>query len=128
MDFNEYLKDFESKIVVGGFTSGIFSAKEHVVPLRPGKLSNSEFGQFVGEVFEADDIFAINYYGLYKLSEKIITVSNDAMNIFGTIRSIKCPVVYFNSIKFETVKKLSPELYENFAEFKKYVVDLRWGK
>ncbi|MGD9156824.1 MAG: hypothetical protein PVG39_00320 [Desulfobacteraceae bacterium] len=129
MNFKDYLCKFERQVIYTGFMMGRFGErKEEIVPLRYGKLSKSEFGEFIEKTFDAGVLLAINYYGLFKLSTEIIKAAESVRHIFGEIRSIKSPVVHFNSIKIEDVKELAPELFPDYLEFKKYIVELRWGQ
>lgn len=127
MDKIEYLNEFENKVIIEGFKKGVFGKRiEEIVPLRNGKLTNTGFGSFIGRSFKCGVLLSINYYGLFKLSEEIINLSEKAGIIFSEIRSVKSPVIHFNSIKLEQIKLLAPELLQDYDEFKKYVVNLRW--
>jgi len=139
MLYKNYMRRFEREVIYTGFMMGRFCKHkngfiagrkpiEEIVPLRYGKLSKSEFGEFIGKIFDAPVLLAINYYGLFKLSTEIIKAAESVKHIFGEIRSIKSPVVHFNSIKIEDVKELAPELFPDYPEFKKYIVGLRWGR
>lgn len=129
MNKTEYLNQFESKIIVEGFKKEVFGKRiEEIVPIRSGKLTNTGFGSFIGRSFKCGILLSINYYGLFKLSDEIVNISENAKIIFSEIRSVKSPVIHFNSIKPEQVKLLAPELLKNYDEFKKYVVNLRWHK
>ena len=129
MNYQKYLYEFEKQIICSGFASDYFKKrKEEIVPLRYGKLSKSEFGEFIGKTFNAEILLAINYYGLFKLSTEIIRAAKSVNHIFGEVRSIKSQVIHFNSIRIEDVKNLAPELVIDYPEFKKYIVGLRWGE
>jgi hypothetical protein len=95
MDLNEYLKEFEQKVVVAGFKAGEFPKKEFVVPLRSGKFKDSPLEEFMGKQFECDCLLGINYYGFYKVSSEVGRAVDSVANIFQGIRSIKAPVVFF---------------------------------
>ena len=127
MELKEYINKLEEKVIVAGFNNNVFGKrKKEIVPLRSGKLASTTFADFVGGSFNHNSLLAINYYGLYKLSNNIIDTVNKAENIFSEIRSIKSPVIHFNSIKMEQVFLLAPELGEEFLDFKKHLVRLRW--
>lgn len=124
-----YLGRLEKEVILKGYRQGLFVKEaSKVVPLRPGKLAETPFGQFVGKVFDFDDLLAINYYGLYKLSSGIIAKVESVSQLFNDIRSIMAPVVYFNSIKIEHVQQLTDKgMQLDFPIFKKDLVKLRWG-
>lgn len=123
-----YLLNFEKDVVEIGFEKGIFDVgRGEAVPLRAGKLSKEPLGKFVGDILYSDKVLAINYYGLYKLSRGIYQAVESVKVMFPDVRSIKSPVVHFNSLKTESVITLAPHLAPEFEEFKKYIVELRWG-
>ena len=129
MDKVKYLNQFENKVIIEGFKKGIFGKRiEEIVPLRNGKLTSTTFGNYIGRSFVYKALLSINYYGLFKLSTEIINAAKNAETIFSEIRSIKSPVIHFNSVKIEQVKELAPELVQEYSDFKKYIVDLRWNK
>lgn len=130
MDFEKYLIEFERKIFIEGYKNGLFNKRDpEIVPLKNQKLSNTSFGRFIGNQFKFDQVLSINYYGLFKLSSEIVNVAEQARQIYNFgIRSIKVPVIYFSSLRIETIKKLSPELFIDYPEFKKHIVNLRWNK
>lgn len=127
MDCREYLNQFEKEVIVRGFHQKTFGlVKETTVPLRRGKLANTDLGWFIGDEFYFDKFLAINYYGYFKLSSGIYRVVEESEKIFPGIRSVRAPVVHFNSIKIEHVKQLAAAMMQNFPDFKKLIVDLRW--
>lgn len=129
MDYKKYMTDFEKEVICRGFMDNVFGKRcEEIVPLRFGKMSETQFGSFMGKTFVFNKVLAINYYGYFKLSSQIIVIKNQASKIFGELRSIKSPVVHFNSIRIEDVKSFAPQLFDDFLEFKKYIVGLRWEK
>jgi hypothetical protein len=129
MNFKEYMERFEQEVIVPGFEAKILgNRKEEVVPIRNGKLVNTDFGAFIDRTFFYNGMLSINYYGLFKLSSGIITATANIKKIFPDIRSIKAPVVHFNSIKIEQIKEISPEVFNLFPEFRTEVIRLRWGK
>jgi len=122
-----YLLEFERSVIKLGVERGVFGdGKEEVVPLRSGKLSKEPLGEFVGDIFDSDKVIAINYYGLYKLSRGIFRAVESVKIMFPDVRSIKSPVVHFNSLKAENIIALAPNLAPGYDEFKKYIVRLRW--
>lgn len=128
MNYLKYLQEFEQKVICKGFIIGHFNKrKEEIVPLRNSKLSKTEFGEFIGKTFNCNERLAINYYGLFKLSTEIIKAADSVKHIFGDVRSIMSPVIHFNSIRIEDVKKIAPDLFSYYPDFKKHIIDMRWG-
>jgi hypothetical protein len=127
IDFEQYLEEFEQNVIVEGYKKGIFGErKAEVVPLRRGKLSTSPIGNFVGKQFKFPKLLAINYYGLFKLSDEIFNAVDSVKDIFHEVRTIKSPVVHFSSVTMEHVREVAPEMLQDFPEFKKHLVELRW--
>ena len=125
-----YLNDFEKKVMLKmvDLPFGVNAVKSKVqVPVQGGKLINSEFGAFVGNSFEFDGLLAFNYYGLYKLSDGIKNIYEKSTGTFPGIKVITATVVNFASILPANVQQIDSDLYQGFAEFKKYMVKLRWG-
>jgi len=124
----EYLREFERRVIVEGFFSSLIGkTEEEIVPLRAGRLAKEVLGQFVGKSFRCDSVLAINYYGLYKLSNGIYKAVDSVKMLFPDLRSIKSPVVHFNSLKAENVIALAPDLAPDYEVFKRYIVKLRWN-
>ena len=129
MDHSEYFKQFEQEIIWKGFLKNNFGKrKPEIVPLRAGKLHKTEFGEFIGSTFTCPTLLAVNYYGLFKISTGIIGAMEKVSKVFPDIRSIMAPGVYFNSIRFEHVQDPYTPLADDFMEFKRYIVELRWKR
>lgn len=124
-DFRNYLNKFERDIIVKGIESGLLG-KDMMIPVRKGKLDNTEFGQMLGITFDHSDPAAIDYYGFIKKSSGLITKFADSSDV--QIRAVRAPIVHFASIKVEDVSDLSSELVKDFPEFKKRLVSLRQFK
>lgn len=126
MDYANYLKDFENKIILAGYKEGILSgSKPQPVPLRPGKLYATNLGQFVGKTFEYDGVLAINYYGFFKLSTGILKRARKVNRIFK-VATAMAPAIYFNSIYGTHIAAINEEMLCGWLDFKKYITDLRW--
>jgi len=131
MDLQKYLKCFEDKIILSSFGRGQGDIKvvQTIVPLSGGKWMQSELGEFIEKTFDSDFQLSINYYGAFKLSTGLISKVEKARQIFpNSVRAVKTNVMHFNSIKMEHIKKYAPELYDDYPEFKKHLVSLRWKK
>lgn len=115
--WKEYLEEFEKKVLIGIFES--VHLKREPVPVRPGKLINSPFGEFIGTSFIYNRAVAFNYYGLFKLSTGL-------KNIEFISSTIKAPVVHFSAVKIEQVEEYCKPLIVDFVSFKKSLVALRW--
>jgi hypothetical protein len=123
----QYMQLFEEKVITEGFKQGIFGdRKEETVPLRSGRFSGSPIERFMGKEFEYGKLLAINYYGYFKLSSEVFRAVDSVKHIFSGIRSAKCPVVHFNSIKIDHIAKIDPDMLQQYDEFKKKIVSLRW--
>ena len=124
--FKTYLEKFETEVVIHGIESGKFG-KEMMIPIRQGKLDNTDFGKKLGTVFICTTPAAIDYYGFIKKSSGFVS-KLDASNSEMQIKAIRAPMVHFASIKIEYVSDLSSDLVEGFPDFKKSLVQLRGFK
>jgi hypothetical protein len=124
-EFKSYLKALEEKVIIPGITSGDL-CKKRKVPTRKGKLHKSDFGKFVGEVFDCKDASAIDYYGYFKKSSGFKPLIDSYQEI--EVKSIMIKVCHFASIKIEYVSSVAPELMEDFFGFKTYLLQLRGFK
>lgn len=132
MELNkEMLIRIENKIILAGFERSLIPCQEDkVIPLRAGRLSSTPFGLFLGKEFEYDSLLAINFYGHFKLSSKIIKAVESVKHIFHGIRSIKAQIIHFNSIRTEAAKEIAgndKQLFIDYVEFKRGLLDLRFG-
>lgn len=122
-----YLKAFEKKVVEAGVMSGLFD-KSAMVPLRPGKLSRTPFGLFVGLTIDSPLSFAIDYYGLIKPSLGLRRDAQmSAQQYYGKqIKKMEAILIHFASVKIEDVDSLSnSELTAGFPKFKSLVLEMR---
>lgn len=128
MGITNYLKQFEKEVIITGFESGRIIANKKIVSLRPGKFLVSEIEYFLGKKFQYKEILAIDYYGFFKLSNGIYEAVASVQGIFPGIRTMVSPVVHFCSIKKDKIAQIAPHLVDGYAELKKHIVSLRWGK
>ena len=130
MTNEEYMTLFEKEVIIKGYEQGVFckTPQEQIVPVDGGKLKDSKIGFFTGSAFEYRNLLAINYYGLFKMSSEIHRAVDKAEKIFGKIKTIMTPVVFYNAVKIEHVKDLAPDLLDYYPDFKRHLVELRWGK
>lgn len=125
MNFDEYLKQFEEKIICTGVKNGCLGKKERV-PVRPDRLEKSNFGKLLGVHVQSEDILVIDYYGFWKKSEgfgKELEVLSNKRNY--QVKSIEANVVHFASIRIEKIAELAPELVSQFPWFKKEILTAR---
>lgn len=136
-EFRKYMEIFEQNIVVPAYQRNQKVLKDMIIPINGGKLRKTRFGEFIGSQFESHNNFAINYYGYFKLSSKIVRMVDRAKYIFGSVKTIKTKVIYFNSdyiinemdnlIKFPDGKTLYRKtILDNYSSFKDFLINLRW--
>lgn len=124
----EYLLQFEKDVLIKLFENVYLTRIPEPVPLKKGKIHNTAFGNFIESAFEFQEVFAIDYYGLFKISTEIIKIKLNHIHTFPAIKIINSPVIHFSSVKKEQVQELAPDLYNDFDNFKKHLVHLRWNK
>lgn len=125
LDLDQYLEDFEKKVIVASIgNDGIF--KKRQVPAKKGRLFKSEFADFVGYTIDHQDVFAIDYYGFFKKSTGFIEKMTSFKDI--EIKSMNVPVAHFASIKVELLSDIAPELVVDFSAFKRHLLDIRGFK
>jgi hypothetical protein len=122
---NEYLEDFENKVILPGLEQNLFGRKIKV-QVKGGKLRNSDFGKFVGLEFKEKKPVAIDYYGLVKKSTGFARKLKQYEDL--DVKAARIPVVHFAAVKIEHITDLAPELLAGFAAFKKHLVKLRGFK
>ena len=125
MDYKAYITSFENRVIIPGAVNSRFG-KEGMVTLKNGKLYNTAFGKFIGNLLECEEILAIDYYGHIKKSSGMLKVIENYKGI--EVKSIMVPVVYFASVKNEDITALAPELMDGFPLFKKQLIELRGFK
>lgn len=123
-EMKEYLKEFEKEVLIKLFESTKRNAEP--VPLKKRKIHLTEFGSFIESSFKYNQVLAFDYYGLFKVSKKILSIRAEHISIFPSIKIINAPVIHFSSVKKEQIQQLAPHLLKDFNQFKKYLVNLRW--
>lgn len=123
-EVKEYLNLFEKNIVIAGVDSGVLKLGSQVmVPVKDGRLDNTEFGKFIGNSFDYAPVLVIDYYGLLKKSAGFKSKEESYQDV--EVKRLKSNVIYFASIKIEDIVNLDKSLAVDFPGFKKYLVDLR---
>lgn len=122
--FSQYLKKFEKKVLIAGMEQGILSATDRMVPIKPGRLNTTAFGQALGENFDYHEPLAFDYYGMLKKSSGFVGLWRKYADRFE-IKSALAPVIHFASVKVEHINNLDPDLVLDFVAFKKKLVELR---
>lgn len=131
----DYMKALESQVMIPSY----FYKREngiriptvnilHKTPYRNSKLLKTQFASFVGTIFDCDEILALNYYGLMKVSTGFLNRIENLKEENILVRSIVTPVVYFASVKMKDISKFSPNLLSDFADFKDMLIKMRWNK
>lgn len=123
-EFKTYQERFErelcSLLSVEAATERVFFGQQ--------QLELTVFGWLLGERSTArtEDLFAVNYYGLYRKSEGFC-VLRDLLRRDkpGQVRFIECPVVHFASIKIEQIAEIVPGLVSQFPVFKQKLLMFR---
>lgn len=127
-DYAEYRDSFEDKVIKASLNHNDHGSvfKKRKVPAKKGKLYNTEFVGFVGDMFNCEDPIAIDYYGFFKKSSGFIEKMDSFEDI--EVKSMLVPVAHFASIRIEIISDLAPELIINFSDYKKYLLSLRGFK
>lgn len=125
MNNKEYLNSFENRIIIPGLEKKMF-CKEVMITLKNGKLANTAFGKFIGNLLECEEILAVDYYGHIKKSKGLLDMVEKYKGI--EIKSVLVPTVYFASVKNEHITELAPHLLNDFPLFKAYLIQLRGFK
>ncbi len=121
--WQSYLNSFEKTVMIPMYQAGIYNQRMELISSRSGKLQNTNFGLFIKRYFEYEDILALNYYGLVKLSTGL-----SHRNAFDSKRLIRSPVIHFNSVKIEHIEKFNSDLLPDFVKFKQRLVKLCWDR
>jgi hypothetical protein len=131
IDIKNYLVRFEKEVIAEGFLNSHFKReKKETIPLNGGRVAKTDFGIYLfkmGKAVDTTELITINYYGLFKPSVGILKLVEDGKLLFSTIRSFNSIVIHFSSIRPKDIKKLSPSLFRDFAEFKLVLASKRWG-
>jgi len=122
--FSSYMEKIEQRIMIPCVVNGTFKNKI-MVSVKKSKFLGTDFGDFVGEVFEDDRLIAFNYYGMVKISTAYVRKVQKLENQGVSVKSLECSVAYFSAIKMSHLDKYAPELIEKFSRFKEFLVKLR---
>ncbi len=127
--FGEYMAAFELTVLASAVNQGLLGRRE-VLPVRPGKLTRSQFGTKIGAVFSSKVSFAVDYYGLLKRSsgllDEIKWIQDELRG--RQVKAVESIVVHFASVRIEDVARMNPALVGGFPVFKKAVLDSRGFK
>ena len=113
--FFKYMYDFEQAMIV---TQSVWRPDK--VSKRACKLSRQEFGQLIGTCIKSNDNCVIDYFGLLKKSIGFHRVANSSSDT-----NISTNLLYFQSIKIETLLTIDSHLMEYFPTFKKILLSIR---
>lgn len=119
----KYLGLFEENVIVKGVESGLLKDNKIMVPIKDGGLDSTQFGRFIGNQFDYDEILVIDYYGLLKKSKGFVDKYTSFKDL--EVKRLKSNVIHFASVKIEDIARLDKSLMVDFPGFKKYIVDLR---
>lgn len=120
---DNYIGLFEENIILSGIEEGILKTNEVMVPVKNGKLDNSNFGKFLGNRFIYNRVMVIDYYGLLKKSGAFIDKYKSYTEV--EVKRLKSGIIHFASIKIEDITNLDKSLAVDFPAFKNYLVHLR---
>jgi hypothetical protein len=113
--FFDYLHTLEHALV---YRRDLWRAQE--VSKKDCKLSRQQFGQILGNSFECDFNCVIDYFGLLRKSTGFLREA-----LCYTDTSVPTNILYFQSIKIETVLSVSPALVQYFPVCKEKILSIR---
>jgi len=129
--FKEYMRMFEHEVICAGVKNGCFEKKE-LVPVRPGRLSKTQFGSRMGLTLACDAPVVVDYYGLFKKSAGLKKkIDAEVRKYKGLqVRMIESLMVHFAAVKIEEVAKMAStaSMVAGFPKFKAEVLLLRGFK
>jgi hypothetical protein len=128
-NFQSYMSELETTVLAVAVDGGLIGKRE-TLPLRPGKLSRSQFGRKVGLTFESAVSFAVDYYGMLKKSSALISeVEWVRKQLDGKqVKTIEGIIIHFASLRIEHIARLNPSLTSMFPVFKKNLLESRGFK
>ena len=119
----EYFQLFEEQVIIAGFEKEIITGSIKLVSIRNSRLFRSPFGNLLGNIFDHNRPFAIDYYGLTKKSTGFFDKCKGYKGVL--VKGLEVPVVYFASIKPDIIETCAPELLDEFVERKRQLIELR---
>ena len=128
MELRHLIESFESDLV----PSLLDKAPIEQVFFGTSRLAKTDFGKAVRGVIESPEVFAVDYYGLFKKSLGfellMIDAKQRALELNQQVRFIRCPVVHFASITVEDVVRSWPAFLVRFPALKEQLLQLRGFK
>lgn len=122
--FKDYMNKFEKQVMIPYSRESRFDKKINI-SVRGSKLIHTDFGGFLGDKFEYEEILTFNYYGLMKVSSAFISKVDEIEKMNVEIKAMLSKVVHFASVRIRVISKYSPELLKDFSEYKDYLLSLR---
>jgi len=119
MDFYEYLKEFEVKVIIQGILLGHFGKIEKI-STKQTRLAL--FEKYLGSEIYTEVVMAVDYYGYYKKSSSLIDISRDLGSQHKMLDAI---IIHFASVRMDQIAKLAAHLIEGFPHFKNELLYLR---
>jgi hypothetical protein len=128
LDFLKYQKLFENEVICKGVAEGLIG-KITPINVRSGRLSYTSYAKRLGAKIDSDLSFGIDYYGYLKRSKGLIDSIDLRKELIRNrqIKSIQTNVVFFASLKIETIADITSSQYlkGGFPEFKKIILHWR---
>jgi len=118
----KYNDRFGKEVIIAGFEMGVLEWRKRMVPLKDGKLDNTDFGKFLGNKFDYEKPLVIDFYGMQKKSSGFFKMASQENMI---IQAVETDIIYFAKIKPRNIFKLSKDLVPEFNLFKKFLLVLR---
>ena len=98
---DKYLGLFEKNIIIAGIENKMLKINKVMVPVKDGRLDNTNFGKFLGNRLDYDCVLVIDYYGFLKKSTGFINEYNKYTEV--EISRLKSNIIHFASIKIENI-------------------------
>lgn len=131
VSFQIAIMDFERAIIMPGILGKVIG-KVELIPVRRGKLANTDFGKAVGTELYSDQILAVDYYGYTKKSTGFFQECTTIKSEFPEkqVKMVEAPIVHFASLRIEDIALIctAPEVIAGFPNLKGEVLIRRGFK